>query len=64
MGIDELTGKYERLKRELDAAYCASQWDAGHIDRITSDLAHLERSLGSHAYRSNTDGNQSENAGT
>jgi hypothetical protein len=47
MTNEELLGKHERLREELSACYAKPSWDTAHIDRITSELAVLERSLAS-----------------
>jgi hypothetical protein len=48
MTNEQLIGKYARLRNELDAAYAEPAGHlgrAGRIDRITSDLAEIERTL-------------------
>jgi hypothetical protein len=48
MTNNQLTGKYARLRAELAAAHAESTWSmgrAGRIDRITSELAEIERTL-------------------
>ncbi|MEP6876805.1 MAG: hypothetical protein ABI887_20790 [Burkholderiales bacterium] len=48
MTNEQLIGKYGRLRGELEAAYAVQAWHlgrAGRIDRITSDLAEIERTL-------------------
>lgn len=47
MGLDELNGKYRRLRNELDEAYAAPEWDSDRIDLITEALAPLEMALAS-----------------
>ena len=45
---DQLTGKYLRLRSELDAAYAEPDWmreATGRIDRLASELADIERLL-------------------
>lgn len=48
MTSEQMIGKYGRLRNELEAAYAEPAWHlgrSGRIDRITSDLAEIERSL-------------------
>jgi hypothetical protein len=48
MTNEQLIGKYARLRNELGAAYAEPAGHlgrAGRIDRITSDLAEIERTL-------------------
>lgn len=47
MGLDELNGKYRRLRNELDDAYAAPEWDSERIDLITDALVPLEVALAS-----------------
>ncbi len=45
MSNDELLGKHKRLRKELSSAYANPSWDTAHINRITSELAAVERLL-------------------
>jgi len=45
MNLEQLTGRYVRLKRELAAAYRAEPWHSGRIDRLVSDLSATEREI-------------------
>ena len=45
MTADTLTGEYQSLRAELDAAYAEDVWDTARIDRIPSRMAPLERAL-------------------
>ena len=48
MTREQLTGKYLRLRSELDAARGEPRWDStrtGRIERIVNELAELERAL-------------------
>ena len=47
MSDEELLGKHTRMREELSAAYAKPSWDTAHINRITSDLAVIERLLAS-----------------
>ena len=45
MSNDELLGMHERLRDELSTAYAKPSWDTPHINRITDELAAVERLL-------------------
>lgn len=48
MTADQLTGKYMRLRSELEQAYAEPDWSTcrgGHIDRIAAELAEIERAI-------------------
>jgi len=45
MNIEQLTGRYFRLRNELAAAYGLVPWNTGHIDRLTDELAETERQM-------------------
>jgi len=48
MTNDQLTGKYARLRAELEAAYAMPAWTlgrSGRIDRIADELVQIERVL-------------------
>ena len=45
MSDEELWGKHTGLRAELSAAY--TSWNTTHINRITSELAAIERRLAS-----------------
>ena len=45
MNLEQLTGRYRRLKQELSIAYAAQPWQTGLIDRLTNDLASTERDI-------------------
>ena len=45
MGRKELVGKYMRLRADLSHAYGASQWNSAHVDRISDEMASVERSI-------------------
>ena len=47
MSSKELLGKHKRLSEELSAAYAQPAWETAHINRITSELAEVERLLAS-----------------
>ncbi len=54
MTHDQLTGKYARLRNELEAAYAEPEWSAcriGRIDRIAGELLEIEQLLASGNYR-------------
>ena len=57
MRLDELNGKYEHLRNELDAAYAAPVWDSQRINLITEQLMPVEMALASFQFtRSNEPG--------
>lgn len=39
MTLEQLVGKYMRLRAELSAAYAALFWDTRHIARLGDDIA-------------------------
>ena len=45
MHLEQLMGKYRRLRAELDAAYGDGAWDTRRIDRIADEIAATEREL-------------------
>lgn len=45
MNIDQLTGRYARLRHELETAYAASPWHDAHISRLADDIVWIERQL-------------------
>ncbi|HEX2543019.1 MAG TPA: hypothetical protein VHM00_18300 [Caldimonas sp.] len=47
MRLDELNGKYEYLRSELDAAYSAPEWDSNRINLITEQMVPVELALAS-----------------
>ena len=50
MKLDELNGKYELLRNELDAAYSALVWDSNQINRITEEMIPVEYAIASCQY--------------
>ena len=51
MELDELTGRYQHLRTELDAAYAEPVWDSARIDRIAEELIPVELALASFEYQ-------------
>ena len=47
MTIEQLMGRYRRLKRDLEIAYKAQPWQSGRINRLTNDIARTELELAS-----------------
>ena len=45
MGYAELSGRYRRLRSELDAAYAV--WNSSRIDQITEQMVEVELALAS-----------------
>jgi hypothetical protein len=55
MQLDDLNGKYQHLRSELDAAYTAPVWDSNRIDRIAAEMIPVELALASLRYRGESD---------
>jgi hypothetical protein len=55
MQFDELNGKYQYLRSELDAAYAAPVWDSNRINRIAAELIPVELALASFQSRGSTE---------
>jgi len=47
MGQTELSGKYKRLRRELEEAYTAPAWNNARIDRLADEIVATELELAS-----------------
>jgi len=45
VGYAELSGRYRRLRSELDAAYAVPVWNSSRIDQITEQMLEVERAL-------------------
>lgn len=45
MSIDQLFGKYRRLKKDLSAAYSQPQWNAALVDRLVNEIGRIEQEL-------------------
>ena len=45
MDLEQLMGRYFRLKQELAIAYKAQPWQSGRIDRLADELAATEREI-------------------
>ena len=45
MKLEELMGKYLRLRAELAQAYAADGWNTDHLNRLGDDIASTERAL-------------------
>ena len=45
MGLEELIGKYMRLRADLSYAYGVAPWNSAHVDRISDEMASVERSI-------------------
>jgi hypothetical protein len=45
MELEQLTGRYFRLKQELATAYGAVPWNRGRIERLARDIASTEQEL-------------------
>ncbi len=55
MHLDELNGRYQHLRTELDAAYAAPVWDSQRINQIASEMIPVELALASLEYRRDSD---------
>jgi hypothetical protein len=55
MQLEELNGKYQRLRSELDAAYAAPVWDSNRINRITAEMIPVELALASFQFQGNAE---------
>jgi len=49
MDVEQLTGRYRRLKEELAEAYGEQPWPAGRIDRLAQEIADTERAIAGYA---------------
>jgi hypothetical protein len=45
MSVDQLFGKYRRLKKDLSAAYSQPQWNAALVDRLVNEISTVEQEL-------------------
>jgi hypothetical protein len=45
MSVDQLFGKYRRLKKDLSAAYSQPQWNAALVDRLVDEIGLVEREI-------------------
>jgi hypothetical protein len=54
MNIQQLVGRYLRLKQDLEIAYKAQPWQSAHINRLANDISRTELELASreHVIRS------------
>ena len=49
MSIEQLFGKYRRLKKDLSAAYSQPQWNAALVDRLVEEIGRVEQELAQRA---------------
>ena len=45
MDLEQLIGRYSRLRQELSTAYRQQPWQSSRIDRLADDLAATERQI-------------------
>ena len=45
MPLDQLMGRYFRLRQELEVAYGQKPWHGSRIDRLANELAATERQI-------------------
>jgi hypothetical protein len=55
MQLEELNGRYQHLRHELDAAYAAPVWDSNRINRIATELIPVELALASFQFQGKSD---------
>ena len=55
MELEELNGKYQHLRTELDAAYAAPVWDSNRINQIAAAMIPVELALASFNFHGNVD---------
>lgn len=56
MSLDELQGRYQLLRSELDAAYAEPVWDSNQINRITEEMIPVEFAIASCEYQPASEG--------
>jgi len=49
MSVEQLFGKYRRLKKDLSAAYSQPQWNSALVDRLVEEIGRVEQELAQHA---------------
>lgn len=49
MSVDQLFGKYRRLKKDLSAAYSQPHWNSALVDRLVEEIGAVERELATRA---------------
>lgn len=47
MELDQLVGRYLRLKQELSIAYKSQPWHGSQVDQIANEIARTEREIAS-----------------
>lgn len=45
MDLEQLTGRYRRLKEELARAYSQQPWPTGRIDRLAQEISETELAI-------------------
>ena len=66
MSVEQLFGKYRRLKKDLSAAYSQPQWNSALVDRLVDEIGQVEMELalrapvGLHAPQLNEEGRAAE----
>ena len=66
MSVEQLFGKYRRLKKDLSAAYSQPQWNSALVDRLVDEIGQVEKELalrapvGLHAPQLNEEGRAAE----
>lgn len=54
--LDELKGRYARLRSELENAYAATVWESSDINRITDEIVRVEYALASLEFETTEEG--------
>lgn len=55
MQLEELNGRYQHLRSELDAAYAAPVWDSNRINRIATEMIPVELALASFQFQGSSE---------
>jgi hypothetical protein len=45
MSVEQLFGKYKRLKKDLSVAYSQPQWNAALVERLVHEIGSVEHEL-------------------
>lgn len=56
MDLEQLSGRYRRLKDELSAVYDQQPWPEGRIDRLAQEIAETEQAIAALSLKTSTRG--------
>lgn len=56
MDLEQLSGRYRRLKDELSAVYDQQPWPTGRIDRLAHEMAEAEQAIAALSVKTSTGG--------